>query len=360
MDEESEIINYTCNDKINFMDYLGYKYYLSLQNLSTINRRNTTPAIFFQNNPYTYENINNYLKLNNIKLEVFTRNPKNSTCKLEWKCLIHNNVFDRSWNSIKNGSVMCPECELISFRNKRCHTLEYVKLKALENFNINIVSKEYVNNETKLDFICNNHKDLGVQHITWGNMLDSVHPCSHCLKKIVLKKTMKSHENFIKQVKEIHGNKYIVLSEYEGSNKYVQVYCLKCKNEFNIRASHLLEGHGCGICTKSKGEEQIKLILDKYNINYIREYRFNDCRGVKKLLPFDFYLKDLNLLIEYQGKQHYEPVEMFGGQKQFETQQINDNCKRQYCKSKNINLLEIPYWDFNNIETILINKINEL
>jgi hypothetical protein len=78
----------------------------------------------------------------------------------------------------------------------------------------------------------------------------------------------------------------------------------------------------------------------------------------KKSLRFDFYLEEFNTSIEIQGKQHYEPVD-FGGRprewsiQDFKIQQIRDQIKRDYCKENNIKLLEIPYWDFDNIEQIL-------
>ena len=70
-------------------------------------------------------------------------------------------------------------------------------------------------------------------------------------------------------------------------------------------------------------------------------------------MSYDFYLEKQNLLIEFQGIQHYEPVEIFGGEKQFKIQQEHDKRKREYAINNNIKLLEIPYWDFDNVEEIL-------
>jgi hypothetical protein len=69
-------------------------------------------------------------------------------------------------------------------------------------------------------------------------------------------------------------------------------------------------------------------------------------------------LSEYNICIEYQGEQHYKAVEFFGGKDQFKTQQKLDKIKRDYCKNNNIKLLEIPYWDFNNIEQILLKELN--
>ena len=59
------------------------------------------------------------------------------------------------------------------------------------------------------------------------------------------------------------------------------------------------------------------------------------------------------LLIEYDGIQHYEAVEIFGGIPAFKKRQKRDQIKNQYCKDNNIKLIRIPYWDYDNIETIL-------
>ena len=84
-------------------------------------------------------------------------------------------------------------------------------------------------------------------------------------------------------------------------------------------------------------------------------------------LPFDFALFKDNKLIglcEYQGEQHYEPVDFANkgiewAEKQFERNQISDNIKRTYCKDKDIRLLEIPYWEYENAENIILKFIKE-
>lgn len=107
--------------------------------------------------------------------------------------------------------------------------------------------------------------------------------------------------------------------------------------------------------TMSKGEYKIKKILDMSEIHHCQEFSFKDCRD-KKVLPFDFYIPSINTAIEYQGRQHYETILFFGGDKAFRLRKKHDEIKYQYCKNKNIKLIRIPYWDFNNIEQILKNE----
>lgn len=71
------------------------------------------------------------------------------------------------------------------------------------------------------------------------------------------------------------------------------------------------------------------------------------------MLRFDFYLSDYNILIEYNGKQHYYSIPYFGGEDTLKRQKVNDAIKEKYCQDNNIKLIRIPYWDFNNIESIL-------
>ena len=132
------------------------------------------------------------------------------------------------------------------------------------------------------------------------------------------------------------------------------VHCNKCRQDFAIKASHLLDGHGCGVCTKSKGEEYIKLYLDNKKINNIREYRFDDCIGIKRKLPFDFYLPDYNMCIEFHTT--LQTCWNIWRVEKFKEQQTNDNIKREYCKKNNIYLLEISYKDIESISEIL-NKV---
>ena len=73
-------------------------------------------------------------------------------------------------------------------------------------------------------------------------------------------------------------------------------------------------------------------------------------------LFLDFYLPDNDLYIEFQGKQHYEPIQFFGGEEKFKIIQEYDNLKRKYCQDRN-NLLEISYKDIDNINSILSLKV---
>ena len=96
--------------------------------------------------------------------------------------------------------------------------------------------------------------------------------------------------------------------------------------------------------------------MESNKINYIFQKKFEDCRNIN-VLSFDFYLQDLNICIEYNGRQHYESVEYFGGIKNLEKQRIRDNIKMDYCISNKIKLLVIKYdEDITSILDSFFNK----
>ena len=103
---------------------------------------------------------------------------------------------------------------------------------------------------------------------------------------------------------------------------------------------------------KSTGETIIESILNKYSIFYEREKTFDGCINKKKL-RFDFYIPEKNICIEYNGIQHYQKVDRFGGEEKFNYQKYNDFIKSNFCKENNINLLIISHRDS------IIDKIKE-
>ena len=102
----------------------------------------------------------------------------------------------------------------------------------------------------------------------------------------------------------------------------------------------------------SSGEQAVKQWLINHNISFETEYIFDDLKGEHNCLRFDFKIKNKPIIIEFQGKQHYESIEVFGGEKAFKLQQKYDNLKRIYCKKHNIKLIEIPY-NYNTLDEYL-------
>lgn len=152
------------------------------------------------------------------------------------------------------------------------------------------------------------------------------------------------------------------------SGQKVWWQCSLCGCAWKTAVSKRTEGKGCPHCNESKGEKAIRKILTDKNISFEEQYKFKDRFGLtgKRLLKDDFAIFDKNGniigTIEYHGEQHYHPVDFTGSgekwaKKEFEKNQKRDKLKSDYLAVHNIPQLIIPYWDFNNVETLITNFI---
>ena len=121
----------------------------------------------------------------------------------------------------------------------------------------------------------------------------------------------------------------------------------------------MLKNRGCPQCNSSKGERYIYNYFKVNKINFIQQYEYAELVGIGNYpLKFDFAVfedNNLKFLLEYDGEFHYLPIK---GQKALDKQQEHDRRKDEYCKLHNIDLLRIPYWDFDIIEEIIDEKLS--
>lgn len=161
------------------------------------------------------------------------------------------------------------------------------------------------------------------------------------------------------------GKLTIIIPYVETVGTHTYHYCqCECGNFVKIRIDGLRKTYSCGCMTESKGERRIAELLTQCNINFKRQYSFENLIGKANKLKFDFAIfenNNLKCLIEYNGEQHYKAKEHFGGEEHFKIQQEYDNKKKDYCKNNNIPLIIIPYLDYEKIDTkYLLNKISEV
>lgn len=155
---------------------------------------------------------------------------------------------------------------------------------------------------------------------------------------------------FTSRAVAVHGDLY----DYSGTiyktvRHKILVRCKSCKKDFAQFAYNHLSGHGCSRCRASKGEHRVMMALDRLGISYIREATFLGCKNVAPL-RFDFFLPELLILIEYDGIQHRQPVERFGGVKAFEKTVRRDSIKNSFADSMDINLVRINCTRFLDFE----------
>jgi hypothetical protein len=173
---------------------------------------------------------------------------------------------------------------------------------------------------------------------------------SGLVEKVILKKTTKQ---FIKESNEIHNFRYDYSKVNYVNNQTKVIIICSIHGDFEQVSSSHLSGAGCPHCMESKGERKISKFLDQKNIEYVRQKKFYDCIGLRYKLPFDFYLPKYRVAIEFDGKQHYEPMEYFGGLESYNRLKVNDKIKNDYCEDNFIELIRIRYDQIDRIYDIL-------
>lgn len=148
---------------------------------------------------------------------------------------------------------------------------------------------------------------------------------------------------------------YIEILNSGTKTGYVLGKCV-CGTVREFALGHLKgQGHSrtisCGCKQQSAGELKIATLLEENGVNFKTQYGIDDF-SVHSLFDFAIFDDDGNLikLIEFDGEQHFKPVERFGGEEKFLIQQERDARKNKYCKDNNIPLLRIPYWDYQRID----------
>jgi len=273
----------------------------------------------------------------------------NNKTKIKMKHNICNHVYEVVPSSFLRGR-RCPNCYRKYKKNTNQFKMEVFNLYKNEYE----VLGEYLNVKTKIKMkhnICNHVYEVVPSSFLRGRR------CPNCFGT-----PKKTTNNFKEEIYRLVGNEYILLDEYKTNNTKVTLKHIKCNYVYNVTPRSFKQGARCPNCNQSRGEQKISFILKSYNINFETQYKFKDCKH-KKSLPFDFAIFKNNkvvLLIEFDGIQHYKPIDRFGGKEALKCVKLRDNIKTQYCIKKNIHLLRIPYWEVDNVNKIILKKLSKM
>lgn len=282
----------------------------------------------------------------------------NNRTKILCKCKVDGYEWTPVPDSLLQG-VGCPKCA----GNIKLTHEQFIERLHQINPNIEVLGT-YVNSQTKIKFRC---AICGHEWKTKPNSLLNGCGCLKCGHRTSAQKQSMTQEQFITKVKQINPN-IEVLGTYKNNRTKILCKCKKCGYEWKaIPHCLLLRGTGCPKCNTSKGEKRIAQYLDNLGIDYIYNIGyFKDLVGAGGgLLRPDFVIPSLKIWIEFDGRQHFEPINFTGTMSAKEVQQLfkytqqNDQIKNQYAKDNNWNLIRIPYTDYDNIEQILAAYIEQ-
>ena len=292
-----------------------------------------------------YEKYGNKFQYLNIDSEI-----TNETI-LKIICPIHGYYEKLVKNHIKYN---CSDCSYESITSEKKFSKVEIINKFIKKWNnrYDYSKFEYIGYNIKSIITCSVHGyflQTPQIHLKSG--------CSDCGYDYLSKIRRSTIDEFIKKSKIIHGDYYdYSKSIYKNSRTNILIIC-PIHGEFMQKAGTHLMGNGCKMCGESKGEKLIRIFMESNKIVFFREKTFEDCVNILPL-PFDFYLPKYNLAIEFDGIQHYKPIDFFGGEEAFKKLKNNDTLKSKYCKSNNIKLLRISYKDINITYDILKNELN--
>ena len=324
----------------------GHEYEVSFSNFK--NNKSGCPYCA-GNARYSYVEVKEYIESFGYKL--LSQEYTNAREKLKLQCP-EGHIWEVRFYSFKNNGTRCFHCKVKERSEKRKHSYDFVK-NEFEKEGYKLLSTEYHKNDENLLVECPKGHNYEVRF----NNFKQGKRCPIC--ELEKRPTYKKFSyEYVKKTIEDEG--YFLLSKnYEGCYEDLIIRCpenhIYVVNFNNFKNNN----RRCPYCNESKGEKRIAIYLNSENISFIPQHKFEGLYGVRGgLLSYDFYLPQYNILIEYQG-QYHDGTSKRQTIEDFETQQEHDRRKKEYAKKNNYKLLEIWYWDFDRIEEILDNYIEE-
>lgn len=260
-------------------------------------------------------------------------------------------------NSFLNGN-RCPKCSGVMKKE-----IDIIKEELREIIGEEyIIVGEYINYKTSVKVIHNipscMHEWDAIPQALISQINKKGQYCPNCAGNI-----KSNTQQYIQEVKKEVGTEYIVLGEYINIDTPVLMKhnLISCGFEWSTTPYVFLRrGSRCPRCRESKGEKRITKYLQEQLIKFTAQYSFDECRYDRKLY-FDFVVfndnNEIRCLIEYDGLQHFEAVDNWGGEDALKLIKIRDGVKNDFCRKNMIPLIRIPYWDYDDIESILEDKL---
>jgi very-short-patch-repair endonuclease/ribosomal protein L31 len=234
--------------------------------------------------------------------------------------------FSITPNSFLNGRG-CRPCGIKKRSIKKTSNTKEFIAKAIQKHGegkYSYPNTKYKNNMTKVMVWCNScSKEFKIRPAKFLSG-QGCHPCG--IKKRSINRT-KTTEEFIVDAIQKHGEgKYsFTNTEYKGYYKKVMVLCNSCSKEFSTMPTHLLSGSGCpGCCNKTEGK--LFIILSEMFPSLLRQFKQEWCKNITHL-PFDFCIPEYNIIIELDGRQHFQQVSNWRSpEEQFKIDMYKEEC----------------------------------
>lgn len=310
--------------------------------------KKTTKDDYIKKVKNLYGNMFEVIEFNGLQVKAKIKHNK---CGNTFEIIGNELTRERRQENFKKD--LCPLCTSKVMVSKE---EAYKKLEELTDGKL-IHIGEYINTRVKTKFkctVCGHNTETNFHHI-FNNMKrkksDNTWGCSNCSNKY--KKDINSFE---RELLEKRKGSYVLTenSNYINTSTKIELKHIVCGKSFKIEPHEILSGHSsCPYCyglygKYNKGELYISYLLNKFNIEYVREYSNTKIRNYRThyKLKCDFYLPEYNLIIEYDGLLHFKDIKKFkdkDGNKNLSLNRERDLSKNSCCKKNNISLLRLHY-----------------
>jgi hypothetical protein len=279
---------------------------------------------------------------------------------------IHKNKYDYSKVIYKNYRekvcIICPEhgefwqkpqhhlynhgCPTCGGREKNDMHTFIEKAKKVHGDKYDYSKVQYINNKTKVCIICPEHGEFYQK----PNDHLSGKGCEKCAGRNLTTK------EWIESAIKVHKQKYDYSKvEYINGKTKVCIICPEHGEFWQTPQDHLSK-HGCPYCHESKLEKEVEKLLMENNILFEKQKTF-DWLLNRIHMRLDFFIPNINIAIECQGIQHYEPIKRFGGEKGFIKTVERDLKKAKLCEENGIKLIYFTHYkNINKTGNIYCNK----
>jgi very-short-patch-repair endonuclease/protein-arginine kinase activator protein McsA len=281
---------------------------------------------------------------------------KNAHTLIDIICDIHEVFTIRPYAHLQGSG--CMKCGNLSTAKKKTTSPEnYIqKAKKKHKEKYDYTKTKYVKSCEFVLITCPEHGDFSIRA---GNHLNG-QGCPECgeIKRADSRRDTK--EDFVEKANKVHNNRYdYTLTVYKGAHVQVITTCPGCGPFKQKPSDHIGSKSGCPLCVdqlNSRGVKRIESFLLEQNYKFIREKTFPSLKSTKtgnKSFRFDFYLQEHDILIEFDGMQHFKSIAKWGGEKTYQALRENDALKNEWAQVHGYKLIRIKYTDEDKIEEIL-------
>ena len=256
---------------------------------------------------------------------------KGMSKKIKLRCLICGHIFEIAPYEFKRKKTR--GCKICDNNNRRKDEKKFIEELKKKNKHFNdVIIGHYHSKRTKIDVTC---KICGKTHKYFPNSLMSGCWCPECKKG-----RLKTHDEFVLDLKKVHGKMISTASQYKDDSTKMAFKCEKCGYIWLQKPRAILNGHGCPKCKMKHLERDVQEAVKCENVEFQKQFKWLKHKGN---LFLDFYLPDYNIAIECQGEQHFLPIDFSGRGKKwanenFENGILRDKIKHKLCEENDIKL----------------------